>query len=210
MTSDEILKLSPIIPVLTIDSAAIGVRLAAALAHGGIRVVEITLRTPQALATIRAIRDAAPDMIVGAGTVLSESDLHASREAGAAFAVSPGATPHLLTVAKKTGVPLLPGIATASDIMVGLEQGYSSFKFFPAENVGGIAALKALSAPFAAVRFCPTGGLTLQTAQNYLALPNVSCVGGSWVAPAALIARGEWAAIEALAKETLTALGVKR
>jgi 2-dehydro-3-deoxyphosphogluconate aldolase/(4S)-4-hydroxy-2-oxoglutarate aldolase len=209
MRIEDILELSPVIPVLTIHDAAIAAPLAAALARGGLRVIEVTLRTPQALAAIRAMRSQVADAIVGAGTVLSEDDLRVSRDAGAMFAVSPGSTTELLAIAKKMNDPLLPGIATASEIMAGLAQGYSHFKFFPAENIGGIAALKALSAPFSHVRFCPTGGVTLQTAKDYLTLPNVSCVGGSWVAPSALIERRDWSSIESLAKDAVAALRIK-
>lgn len=202
----DILKLSPVIPVLTIQDAAKAVPLASALARGGIRVLEVTLRTPAALDAVRAIRNEVREAFVGVGTVLNEDDLQASRDAGAGFIVSPGATSQLLTAATKAKMPFLPGIATSSEIMNGLAHGYRCFKFFPAENIGGITALRSLSAPFSQVQFCPTGGVTLQTAKEYLSIPNVMCVGGSWVAPQALIDQGAWGRIEALASETLAAL----
>jgi 2-dehydro-3-deoxyphosphogluconate aldolase / (4S)-4-hydroxy-2-oxoglutarate aldolase len=206
MTIDEIMQASPVIPVLTIHDAATAALLAGALLRGGIRVLEVTLRTPDALPAIRAIRKEVPGAIVGAGTVLNEKDLQESRDAGSMFIVSPGATPALFAAATKSGIPFLPGVATASDIMSALAHGYDCCKFFPAENIGGIAALRSLSAPFSQVRFCPTGGITLQSAKDYLALPNVRCVGGSWVAPPALIEQKGWSRIEALAAETTAAL----
>jgi 2-dehydro-3-deoxyphosphogluconate aldolase/(4S)-4-hydroxy-2-oxoglutarate aldolase len=173
-------------------------------------VIEVTLRTPAALDAIRAVGNEAPDVIVGAGTVLTEDDLQRSRDAGASFAVSPGSTSQLLQAANDMNFPFLPGVATASEIMEGLAHRYAIFKFFPAENVGGIAALKALSAPFSQVRFCPTGGVTLESAPEYLKLPSVVCVGGSWLAPPQLIERRDWKSIETLAAETAAALKTRR
>jgi 2-dehydro-3-deoxyphosphogluconate aldolase/(4S)-4-hydroxy-2-oxoglutarate aldolase len=202
----EVVAHSPVIPVLTIHDAASAAPLASALARGGVRVIEVTLRTPAALDAIRAIRDEAPDVIVGAGTILTEDDLQRSRDAGACFAVSPGSTSRLLQAARAMNFPFLPGVATASEIMQGLAHDYAIFKFFPAESVGGIAALEALSAPFSQVRFCPTGGVTLESAPEYLELPGVVCVGGSWLAPLKLIERRDWKSIEALAAKTTAAL----
>lgn len=207
MQIEKVLTISPVMPVLTIDSVQSAIPLAKALVRGGVRVLEVTLRTPDSLAAIRAIAADIPDAVVGAGTVLSEKDLLAARDAGAVFAVSPGATPSLLTAAKKIQFPLLPGIATASELMMGLELDYRHFKFFPAENVGGIAALKSLAAPFTQAQFCPTGGISLELAKNYLALPCVRCVGGSWLAPAAALKNSDWMQIESLAKQAVATLG---
>lgn len=206
MQITEVVACSPVIAVLTIHDVARAVPLANALARGGIRVIEVTLRTPAALDAIRAVRSEAPHVIVGAGTILNEDDLQRSQDAGASFAVSPGSTSQLLQAAHDMNFPFLPGVATASEIMEGLAHDYAIFKFFPAENVGGIAALKALSAPFSQVRFCPTGGVTLESAPEYLELPGVVCVGGSWLAPSQLIERRDWKSIEALAAKTAACL----
>jgi len=202
----EVVACSPVIPVLTIHDAARAAPLAGALARGGIRVIEVTLRTPAALDAIRAVRSEAPEVMVGAGTILSEADLRRSRDAGASFAVSPGSTAQLLEAANDMSFPFLPGVATASEIMQGVAHGYALFKFFPAKNVGGIGALKALSTVFSQVRFCPTGGITLDSAPEYLELPSVVCVGGSWLAPPMLIERRDWKSIETLAAQTTVAL----
>src|SRR5262245_36750072 len=175
----EILKLSPVMPVVTIDDAASAPDLARALLKGGIRVIEVTLRTPQAVAAIEAIAREVPDICVGAGTVMSVNDLKRSAEAGATFAISPGATEELLAAGIGFRIPYLPAVATASELMSGLAAGYRCFKLFPANVAGGVQALKAFHAPFAEARFCPTGGISLQTAGSYLELPNVYCVGGS-------------------------------
>ena len=209
MQIETLMNVSPVIPVLTIDEAEIAVPLANALVRGGVRVLEITLRTPQSIDAIRAIATAVPEALVGAGTVLNETDLVAARDAGAQFCVSPGSTGELLAAATRLGMPLLPGIATASELMVGLALGYRAFKFFPAENIGGLAALKALSAPFSQVRFCPTGGVTLELAKQYLALKNVPCVGGSWLAPATAVKERAWQQIERLAHSAVTELRVR-
>lgn len=197
----EIMTLAPVIPVLVIDDAGSAPDLARAMVKGGLRALEVTLRTPAALAAISAMAKAAPDAIVGAGTVLNPDDLQRARDAGARFIVSPGLTPQLARAAEQAGVPLLAGVATCGEIMAGLDLGLDHFKFFPAENVGGAAALKSIAGPFPKVRFCPTGGVTLSTAPQYLALPNVLCVGGSWVAPKDAVAAGDWARVETLARE---------
>jgi 2-dehydro-3-deoxyphosphogluconate aldolase/(4S)-4-hydroxy-2-oxoglutarate aldolase len=196
-----VLASTPVLPVVVIDDAAHATPLAQALLRGGIDAIEITLRTSAALDAIRAIAQEVPKMRVGVGTVLTARDLDASAKAGATFAVSPGATPALLDAARSSPLPLLPGIATTSDIMQGLEFGYSFFKFFPAASSGGVEALKAFGGPFAQARFCPTGGINLQNAPGYLALSNVVCVGGSWLTPAATIRQRDWAAIESLARQ---------
>lgn len=184
MTAIEtIMRTAPVIPVIVIDDAAHAVPVAQALVAGGLRVLEVTLRTPAALDCIRAMREV-EGAIVGAGTVLNPADLDAAIGAGAEFIVSPGLTESLGRAAVMSGVPFLPGVANAGDIMRGLDLGLSHFKFFPAATSGGIPALKALSGPFGQARFCPTGGVTLQTAPDWLALDSVLCVGGSWLVPA--------------------------
>lgn len=180
MRIDAILDMAPVIPVLVLDGSHDPAALAATLVEAGLPVIEVTLRTPSALESIRAMA-AVPGAVVGAGTVLDESQLNQSLSAGARFIVSPGLTDGLARAA--AAVPFLPGVATAGDIMRGRDLGLASFKFFPAEAAGGIAALKALSAPFAGTRFCPTGGITAATAPAWLALDCVACVGGSWVVP---------------------------
>jgi 2-dehydro-3-deoxyphosphogluconate aldolase/(4S)-4-hydroxy-2-oxoglutarate aldolase len=201
ITAEDVLKLSPVMPVVVIDDADQAEPLARALLAGGIRTIEITLRTPAALDAIGAIARAVPDMIVGAGTILDPGDLDAAANAGARYALSPGGTPKLMKAAKKRAIPFIPGVATSSEIMRGLGLGYTCFKFFPAEQLGGPAALKAQAGPLPAARFCPTGGVTLEKAATYLGLDNVLCVGGSWIAPAEKIRAGDWAGIEALARE---------
>ena len=201
LTPDQALALAPVMPVVVLDDAAAAAPLARALVAGGIRTVEITLRTPAALDGIRAAAAAAPGLVIGAGTVLNEDDIAAAAEAGARYALSPGATPALLRAGRTAPIPLIPGVATASELMEGLAHGYLCFKFFPAEQLGGPAALKALGAPLPAARFCPTGGIGPEKASAYLALENVLCVGGSWVAPADKIKAGDWAGIEALARQ---------
>jgi len=183
------------------------VPLARALCAGGLRVLEITLRSDIALAAITEIARAVPEAIVGAGTVLSPTHLQQVIAAGARFAISPGATPELLAAGKTSAIPLLPGIATASEIMVGLSAGYTHFKFFPAESSGGINAIKSFAGPFKGVRFCPTGGIDAALAPHYLKLENVITVGGSWMAPNALIAAKDWAAITELARACTRLVG---
>ena len=180
MTIDQIMRLAPVIPVIVIDDTAHAVPLAVRLVAGGMVALEVTLRTPAALDAIRAMAEVA-GAVVGAGTVLNETQLDAAIDAGAKFIVSPGLTDRLARAAIERGIPFLPGVATAADIMRGLDLGLDRFKFFPAVTNGGIPALKALSSPFAQVRFCPTGGITANTAADWLALPSVVCVGGSWM-----------------------------
>jgi len=181
-TIEAIMRTSPVIPVIVIEDVAHAVPMATALVAGGLRVLEVTLRTPAALEAIRAMKQV-PGAIVGAGTVLNTRDLDAAIEAGSEFIVSPGLTPSLGKEAVASGIPFLPGIANASDIMLGLDLGLAHFKFFPASTSGGIPALKALAGPFGDVKFCPTGGITPETAPDWLALDPVLCVGGSWLVP---------------------------
>lgn len=194
------MSLGPVIPVLVIDDTDKAVPLARALIAGGIKVLEITLRTPNALSVISEIARHVPDAVLAAGTVTTPEQWEASARAGARFAVSPGLTPRLLDAAAQAPIPLLPGVATASELMSAMDAGFECFKFFPAQQAGGVGMLKALGGPFAQALFCPTGGITPQTAPDYLALPNVACVGGSWLAPSAALASGDWAAITALAQ----------
>lgn len=182
MTIGEIMRVAPVIPVLTVDQLSLARPVAEALVAGGLRVIEVTLRTPAALDVIREMAQV-PDAIVGAGTVLDAADLSDSLEAGAQFIVSPGLTPELAQATAEVGVPFLPGVATASEIMLGLKLGLRHFKFFPAEASGGVAALRALAGPFSHVRFCPTGEISFTSAQEWLKLDSVLCVGGSWPVP---------------------------
>ncbi|HWF97877.1 MAG TPA: bifunctional 4-hydroxy-2-oxoglutarate aldolase/2-dehydro-3-deoxy-phosphogluconate aldolase [Steroidobacteraceae bacterium] len=196
---ERILRLSPVMPVVVIEEAELAPDLARALVRGGIRTVEITLRTPAALAAIEAIARHVPEIAVGAGTVLAAEDLRAAARAGATFAISPGATPALLSTAASVPIPYLPAVATASELMAGLAAGYQCFKFFPAGPAGGIAMLKAFAGPFPQARFCPTGGITQESVGSYLDLPNVLCAGGSWLSPADALAARDWKRIETLA-----------
>jgi 2-dehydro-3-deoxyphosphogluconate aldolase / (4S)-4-hydroxy-2-oxoglutarate aldolase len=189
-----------VVPVLAVESVETGVGLARALTAGGLSVLEITLRTPAALEVIRAIGRAIEGAVVGAGTVLNAEQYRAAERAGARFVVSPGATERLLQHAEASETPFLPGAASSSEVMALLERGYSCMKFFPAEPAGGIAYLKALAAPLPGARFCPTGGIDAASAPRYLALRNVLCVGGSWVAPGDAVAAGDWPRITALAR----------
>jgi 2-dehydro-3-deoxyphosphogluconate aldolase/(4S)-4-hydroxy-2-oxoglutarate aldolase len=198
-----ILRAAPVIPVLTIEREADGVPLARALVAGGLAALEITLRTPAAPAAARAIGTAVPEAIVGIGTVLTPQDLEAARGLGASFAVSPGATPELLDAAARGDLPFVPGVETASELMAAITRGFEVVKFFPAVPAGGIAALKALAGPFPQVRFCPTGGIGEETLADWLKLPNVVSVGGSWLAPAADIRAGNWPAVTARAQRAL-------
>ena len=198
--TEELCRLAPIIPVLVVEDASTGADLARALVAGGLPVLEVTLRTPAALDVIREMSGVEGGR-VGAGTLLTPADVEAALEAGATFGVSPGATDRILDACEANGLPLLPGAATASEAMRLLERGYTVQKFFPAEASGGAAALKAIGAPIPQVSFCPTGGVSLSNKDAYLTLPNVVCVGGSWVAPKDRMAAGDWAAIEALARE---------
>jgi 2-dehydro-3-deoxyphosphogluconate aldolase/(4S)-4-hydroxy-2-oxoglutarate aldolase len=194
-----IAALAPVVPVLTIERLADAVPLARALVKGGLPVLEITLRTKAALPALAAIAAEVPDVVVGAGTVLQPRQVDDVARAGARFAVSPGCTPTLVTATRSAGLPFLPGIQTVSEAMVLAEQGFGLMKFFPADSAGGLAWLKAAAAPLAGLRFCPTGGVGADTAQTYLSLANVACVGGSWVAPRDAVADGDWARIERLA-----------
>ncbi|GAB5460485.1 MULTISPECIES: 2-dehydro-3-deoxy-phosphogluconate aldolase [Hoeflea] len=197
----SILKLQPVVPVLVIKDLAHAVPLARALVAGGLKAIEITMRTPVALEAIRAVADEVEGAVPGAGTVLNAKQYHQAVEAGSQFIVSPGTTLELLDVARKSPVPLLPGAATPSEVMALREEGYEVLKFFPAEQAGGAAYLKSLSSPLAGMMFCPTGGITPDNARDYLSLPNVVCVGGSWVAPNALVEAGDWDGITRLATE---------
>jgi 2-dehydro-3-deoxyphosphogluconate aldolase/(4S)-4-hydroxy-2-oxoglutarate aldolase len=199
-----IMELAPVIPVIRIDDPESALPLARALAAGGLPVLEITLRTAHALTAIRAIAAALPDVVVGAGTVLHPSQLEELDGTGCRFVVSPGSTPDLLHAATDAGIPFLPGAATASEVMALLARGYVRQKLFPAEPAGGVPLLKGLREPIPQVTFCPTGGIDLKKAPSYLALPNVACVGGSWVVPADAIAAGDWDRITRLAAEAAT------
>jgi 2-dehydro-3-deoxyphosphogluconate aldolase/(4S)-4-hydroxy-2-oxoglutarate aldolase len=196
LSIEELTDLAPVIPVVVIDDVEDAVPLAEALVRGGLPVIEVTLRTAAAAASIERIAAEVPDAIVGAGTVTTTRQIAEALEVGARFLVSPGATPTLLDGLQTSGVPFLPGTATASDIVALLERGITHAKLFPAEVVGGIKALKAFAGPFPQLRFCPTGGINLANAPEYLAQPNVVCVGGSWMAPI-----GDWEAVETLAAQ---------
>ena len=201
-TALQVMQDAPVIPVIVLNDVAHAVPMARALVAGGIRMLEVTLRTPQALACIEAIARDVPEAVVGAGTVRSKADAQAAARAGARFAVSPGFTPAVGQACRDVGLALLPGVATGSEIMVAQEEGFTELKFFPAMQAGGPAMLKAWSGPFFDVKFCPTGGVTLQNAPEFLALPNVVCVGGSWLVPAAAVAQGDWATVTQLARDT--------
>ena len=196
-----ILKAQPVVPVLIVDDAKSAVPLARALVAGGLKAIEITMRTPAALDAIRAVAAEVEGANVGAGTILGARDWDAAVAAGSTFIVSPGVTRGILDAAKASDVPILPGAATASEVMALREEGVEVMKFFPAEQAGGAAYLKALSSPLAGTLFCPTGGISLTNARDYLSLPNVVCVGGSWVAPKELVSAGDWAGITKLASE---------
>jgi len=195
----RIAALAPIIPVLVVEDAAHARPLAQALVTGGLPALEVTLRTPAALDVIREMAQV-PGGVVGAGTLLTPADVRAAKAAGATFGVSPGATETLLKACEDEDLPLLPGAATASEAMALLERGYTMLKFFPAEAAGGAPALKSIGAPIPQIAFCPTGGVTPENARDYLALPNVICAGGSWVAPKDAVEAGDWARIETLAR----------
>ncbi len=203
LTARQVMQDAPVIPVIVLHDVAHAVPLARALLAGGIRMLEITLRTPQALACVEAIARDVPDAVVGAGTVRSAADAQAAAMAGARFAVSPGYTQAVGRACRDLGLPLLPGVATGSEIMMAQEDVITELKFFPAMQAGGVVMLKAWSGPFGDVSFCPTGGVTLQNAPELLALPNVLCVGGSWLVPGDAMAQGDWACITQLARDTL-------
>ena len=196
----EICGLAPVVPVIVVDDLAHAKRLAEALVAGGLPALEVTLRTPVALDAIRAMAEV-PGGVVGAGTLLTPADVKAAKAAGAMFGVSPGATDRLIDACCEYDLPLLPGAATASEIMALLEKGFTVQKFFPAEQAGGAPYLKSIGSPIPQVKFCPTGGISLKNARDYLSLPNILCVGGSWVVPKDAMARGDWALITTLAAE---------
>ena len=201
LTALEVMQDAPVIPVIVLTDVAHAVPLARALLAGGIRMLEVTLRTPQALACMEAIARDVPDAVVGAGTIRSAADAQASVMAGARFGVSPGYTPKVGQACRDLGLPLLPGVGTGSEIMMAQEDGYTELKFFPAMQAGGIPMLKAWHGPFGEVKFCPTGGVSAANALEFLALPNVACVGGSWIVPNDAIAAKDWGSIEKLARE---------
>lgn len=196
----EICRLAPVVPVIVVEDLAHATPLARALVAGGLPALEVTLRTPCALDAIRAMSEVSGG-VVGAGTLLTPADVKAAKAAGAAFGVSPGATERLLDACAEYDLPLLPGAATASEIMALLEKGYTVQKFFPAEQAGGAAYLKSIGSPIPQVKFCPTGGISLKNARDYLGLSNILCVGGSWVCPKDKLVSGDWDGIETLARE---------
>ncbi|WP_245156042.1 bifunctional 4-hydroxy-2-oxoglutarate aldolase/2-dehydro-3-deoxy-phosphogluconate aldolase [Nocardioides sp. 503] len=196
----SLLDVVPVLPVVVIDRLEDAVPLARALVAGGLPAIELTLRTPVALDAIRAIADDVPEILVGAGTIVTPGQAKEAQDAGARFLVSPGSTPTLLAAMADTGLPFLPGTSTVSEALAVLEAGFTQMKFFPAEASGGAAYLKSVASPVPAARFCPTGGITATTAPDYLALPNVGCVGGSWLTPPAVLEAGDWARVESLAR----------
>jgi 2-dehydro-3-deoxyphosphogluconate aldolase / (4S)-4-hydroxy-2-oxoglutarate aldolase len=195
----DIMRASPVIPVIAIDDIEYAVPLAKALVAGGIRVLEVTLRTVHGLPAIRAIAEQVPGAIVGVGTLTQADEFVAARDAGAVFGVSPGLTPALIAAAKSSGLPLLPGVMTPSEVMAAREAGFRQLKLFPAVPAGGVGMLNAIAGPLGDVTFCPTGGISLETAPDFLACKNVACVGGSWLTPKDLLKAGDWARITALA-----------
>ncbi|MET9804831.1 bifunctional 4-hydroxy-2-oxoglutarate aldolase/2-dehydro-3-deoxy-phosphogluconate aldolase [Streptomyces sp. NPDC006368] len=197
----SVLGLAPVVPVVVIEDAADAVPLARALVAGGLPAIEVTLRTPAALDAIRAVAEGVPEAVVGAGTVLAPGAVADAVAAGARFLVSPGWTEGLLGAMRASGVPFLPGVSTASEVVALLERGVSEMKFFPAEAAGGTAYLSSLAGPLPGARFCPTGGISLASAPSYLALPNVGCVGGTWMLPPDALAARDWARVESLARE---------
>ena len=201
LTALQVMQDAPVIPVIVLNDVAHAVPMARALVAGGIRMLEVTLRTPQALACMEAIAKEVPGAVVGAGTVRSPADAAAAAKAGAQFAVSPGYTRAMGQACRDHGLSLLPGVATGSDIMMAQEDGYTELKFFPAMQAGGPAMLKAWSGPFFDVKFCPTGGVTPANALDFLSLTNVACVGGSWLVPADALAQGDWRRLESMARE---------
>ena len=200
----SVLDVVPVMPVVVIDDLASAVPLARALVAGGLPAIELTLRTPVALEAIRAIAEEVPEILVGAGTIVTPGQAKEAADAGARFLVSPGATPALLAGMADTGLPFLPGTATVSEVLAVLETGVTEMKFFPAEASGGAAYLRSLASPVPQARFCPTGGITASNASSYLSLPNVGCDGGSWLTPADAVATHDWARIELLAREAAT------
>lgn len=201
MQLSQILQSSPVMPVIVINDPSHAVPLVRALVEGGIRLIEITLRTPQALDAVRAIRREVPEALTGVGTITRPEDFDAALDAGALFGVSPGLTPELLAAAQRSGLPFLPGVMTPSDVIAARQAGFRALKLFPAQQAGGVEMLKALAGPFPDVLFCPTGGIGAATAAEYLALGNVACVGGSWLAPKALVEKSDWTAIREIARQ---------
>jgi 2-dehydro-3-deoxyphosphogluconate aldolase / (4S)-4-hydroxy-2-oxoglutarate aldolase len=199
----DVLNAGPVMPVMVIQNLEDAVPLARALVEGGISVLEITLRTPVALEAIRLISQNVENAIVGAGTIANPAQLQAAQAAGAMFAISPGLTPALLSAAATAPIALIPGIATLSELMLGMDAGLDHFKFFPAEAAGGIPMLKAIAGPFPQATFCPTGGISPENYQAYLSLPNVACVGGSWLAPQAAVKEKNWATVTGLAQQSV-------
>ncbi|ARZ01172.1 keto-deoxy-phosphogluconate aldolase [Yersinia ruckeri] len=202
-SAEQIMTAGPVVPVIVINKLAQAVPLAKALVAGGVRVLEVTLRTPCAVDAIRAIAQEVPEAIIGAGTVLNPEQLAAVTEAGAQFAISPGLTDDLLKAATAGSIPLIPGISTVSELMLGMSYGLKEFKFFPAEANGGVKALQAIGGPFSQIRFCPTGGITPNNYRDYLALKSVLCIGGSWLVPAEALEKGDYARITELAKQAV-------
>lgn len=200
LTARAVMAAGPVIPVVTLRDPGVAAELARSLGAGGIRVIEITLRTPTALDCIRRIALECPEMMVGAGTVCNARDTEAAKDAGARFAVSPGYTVSLGSACRRNGLPLLPGAVTASEIMLALDDGLDALKFFPAMSSGGVSALRALSGPFPHVQFCPTGGVNMSNAPEFLSLSNVACVGGSWMVPEDALAQHDFERIEMLAR----------
>jgi len=200
-TGHDVLELSPVLPVVVVDDAADAVPLARALANGGVTAIELTLRTPAGLTAIERVAREVPDIVVGAGTVVTPEQARQAADAGSAFLVTPGCTDRLLDAVADTGLPFLPGVSTVSEAMRAAERGISALKFFPAEASGGVAYLKALAGPLPQLRFCPTGGVTTSNAPSYLALSTVGCVGGTWLTPADAIAAKDFGRVERLARE---------
>lgn len=201
----ELFAMGPVVPVLVIENVEDAVPIAQALIAGGIKVLEVTLRTANALAVIKEIASKVPEAMVGSGTVTNPETLQQSIDAGAKFALSPGMTTELLAAAKKSSIPLIPGISSISELMKGIDAGFDHFKFFPAEAAGGAKTIKSVSGPFPNVRFCPTGGINLGNMGNYLSLSNVSCIGGSWLVPDETVKNKDWAAITEITKKAVAA-----
>jgi len=203
----SLLDIAPVVPVVVLDDAEHAVPVARALAAGGVPVVELTLRTPAALEAVARVASDVPEVLVGAGTVVEPAQAQAAAEAGARFLVSPGSTPRLLDAMAETGLPYLPGVATVSEALALLERGLTEMKLFPAEASGGVAFLRSLASPLPGARFCPTGGITAESAPGYLALPNVGCVGGSWLTPPDLLRAGDWDGVTRLARDAARLAG---
>jgi len=203
VSAETVLKTGPVVPVIVVNDLKHAVPMAKALVAGGVRVLEVTLRTPVAMEALRAIIKEVPEAIVGAGTVLNTQQLHEVTEAGAQFVISPGITESLLKAATDGPIPLIPGISTVSELMTGMDYGLREFKFFPAEANGGVKALQAIAGPFPQVRFCPTGGITPANYRDYLALKSVLCIGGSWLVPADALEQGDWNRITELARQAV-------